>query len=116
MFFDEQFSAHVGVRYPFNNGKDAAIIKGLREIYSDEQIQIYMAAFFALEDDFVEQSGYGLGVFRGCLPKVIAHVNKGQRADKYGHVPPCARVDECIRRALREGREEQTLPGLRSVK
>jgi hypothetical protein len=70
-FFDELYTDRVGARYPFNGGKDAKIVQLLREVYSDEDIRTYMTAFFEIQDEFIQQSGYGLGVFRGCLPKVI---------------------------------------------
>ena len=80
-FFDGLYAKHVGARYPVNGGKDAKIVQLLREVYSDEDIRIYMTAFFEIQDEFIEQSGYGLGVFRGCLPKVIAFA-KGQHVRK----------------------------------
>ena len=80
-FFDELYTTHVGARYPFNGGKDAKIVQLLREVYSDEDIRTYMTAFFEIHDEFIEQSGYGLGVFRGCLPKVITF-SKGLHAHK----------------------------------
>lgn len=78
-FYDVRYQAHVGTRYPFNGGKDAKILKELREIYSDDDLHIYMVAFFEIEDGFIEDSGYGLGVFRGCLPKVIQYVRRQGR-------------------------------------
>lgn len=75
-FYDARYQERIGARYPFNNGKDAKILKDLREIYTDEDLYTYMTAFFQMEDGFIEQSGYGLGVFRGCLPKVIQTVQQ----------------------------------------
>lgn len=80
-FFDAQYQEHVGTRYPFNNGKDAKLIKDLRAIYSDDDIRTFMAAFFEIEDEFIEHAGYSIGVFRGCLPKVIAFISRGQKRD-----------------------------------
>ncbi len=117
-FFDEQYTAHVGTRYPFNNGKDAKILKDLRGIYSDEQLHAFMVAFFQVDDDFIRDSGYSLGAFRGCLTKVIKFLSTPKSSDKYGHSPACATHAECIQRVIREGREVKAaamLP-LRSVK
>jgi hypothetical protein len=78
-FWDGLYLEHVGARYPFNAGRDSKWIKDWRAVYSDEELQAFMAAFFVIEDDFIQNSGYGLGVFRGCLPKVIQFVKRGAR-------------------------------------
>ena len=79
-FWCDRYHQHVGAKYPFNGGKDGNTIKWLRGIYGDDEIRTYMSAFFELEDDFIQQSGYGLGVFRGCLPKVIQFVKRGPKS------------------------------------
>lgn len=78
-FYDARYQERIGARYPFNNGKDAKILKDLRELYSDEDLHMFMTTFFQMEDGFIEESGYGLGVFRGCLPKVIQYVQQNGR-------------------------------------
>ena len=103
--FDNLFLAHVGVRYPFNNGKDAKILKDLREMYSDEQLHQFMAAFFVIEDEFIQGSGFSLGCFRGCLPKVIASVAKKSKPDIRGHFPACRTNTECLALVLEDGRK-----------
>lgn len=80
-FWCDRYKEHVGFAYPFAAGKDGKAIKDLRGMYSDDQLRTFMAAFFEIEDDFIQNSGYSLGVFRGCLPKVITFVARGpQRA------------------------------------
>lgn len=80
-FWCDRYEQHVGVKYPFMGGKDGKAIKDLLAIYSDDQLRTFIAAFFEIEDDFIQQSGYSLGVFRGCLPKVIAFIGRGQRRE-----------------------------------
>lgn len=75
-FWDEQYKAKVGARYPVNGGKDGKLLKDLRAIYSDEDITRFMSAFFEMEDPFFAEAGWSLGAFRSCLPKVIAWVNR----------------------------------------
>lgn len=70
-FFDELHLQKVGHRYPVNGAKDGKLLKDLRAIYTDEQLQSFMVAFFTIEDEFIEQAGYSIGVFRACLPKVL---------------------------------------------
>lgn len=104
-FFDAAYQQHAGTRYPFNNGKDAKILKDLRAIYSDDDLHRYMVAFFEVDDDFIQNSGYGLGVFRGCLPKVIQYVQRQQpKADSRGHLPPCKTVSDCIAKVVADGK------------
>jgi hypothetical protein len=79
-FFDLLYESQAGMRYPFNGGRDAKVFKELRETYSDEQIRAFIGAFFEIQDDFIEQSGYSVAVFRGCLPKVIAFIRNGPKA------------------------------------
>lgn len=102
-FWCDTYAAHVGAKYPFNGGKDGKTIKWLRELYGDDDIKAYIVAFFDLDDEFIQQSGFGLGVFRGCLPKVIAAtVQAKPKPDMHGHVPPCRTRDDCNRRHFEE--------------
>jgi hypothetical protein len=78
-FWCDEYEKRIGTKYPFNGGKDAKTIQWLRGLYSDEDIRGFICAFFEIEDEFIQNSGYSLGVFRGCLPKVIQFVNRGQQ-------------------------------------
>lgn len=78
-FWDGLYTQHVGARYPFNAGRDSKWIKEWRAVYSDDELKTFMSAFFEIKDDFIQNSGYSLGVFRGCLPKVIQFVKRGQQ-------------------------------------
>jgi len=84
------------------------MMKELGAIYSSDEIRRFMNAFFAIEDPFIEQSGHSLGVFRGCLPKVILYLKRQQpKADMNGHTPPCASIRACVDRTIEEGRAER---------
>lgn len=106
-FWDGLYTKHVGARYPFNAGRDSKWIKEWRAVYSDDDIRQFMSAFFDMDDDFIQNSGYGLGVFRGCLPKVIQSVKRSQRPDRNGHVPQCANITECNRKLFDDARAER---------
>ena len=104
-FWCDEYERRVGVKYPFQGGKDGKTIKWLLEFYSADDIKVYIAAFFELEDDFIENSGYSLGVFRGCLPKVIQAVTRAKpKADRRGHFPPCRSWKECDERAFADAK------------
>jgi hypothetical protein len=109
-FWDSRYQEAHHHRYPFSGGKDSKMMKDLREFYSDEQIRSFMAAFFEMEDPFIEQSGHSLGVFRGCLPKVIQHLQRGTakaKPDEYGHLPPCRTRHECLEKLLADSRAQR---------
>lgn len=106
-FWDRLYTEHVGARYPFNAGRDTKWVKEWRAVYSDDDLRTFMAAFFEIDDDFIENSGYGLGVFRGCLPKVIQYVKRKPKADIRGHLPPCRTFAECTARVLDDAKKEQ---------
>jgi hypothetical protein len=76
-FWCDEYERHAGAKYPFAGGKDGKTIKDLRAIYSDDDLRTFIAAFFEMDDEFIQNSGYSLGVFRGCLPKVIRFVKCG---------------------------------------
>lgn len=77
--FCDAYERHVGTKYPFNGGKDGKLLKDLLAIYPPDQLETFIAAFFEMDDEFFADAGHSLGVFRSCLPKVIAYVNKGSR-------------------------------------
>jgi len=106
-FWCDAYVGRVGAKYPFHGGKDGSAIKWLREIYSDEDIRVYMTAFFEMDDPFFDESGFALSAFRGCLPKVIAYVQKQKpKADMNGHLPPCRSWGECQSRKLAEAKRD----------
>jgi hypothetical protein len=106
-FWEGLYTQHVGARYPFNAGRDSKWIKEWRAVYSDDDIRSFMSAFFELDDDFIQNSGYGLGVFRGCLPKVIQSVKRSQRPDMRGHSPACKTNAECLSRVFADAKKER---------
>jgi hypothetical protein len=78
-FWCDEYERHAGAKYPFAGGKDGKTIKDLRAIYSDDDLRTFIAAFFEMDDEFICNSGHSLGVFRGCLPKVIQFVKRGPK-------------------------------------
>lgn len=90
--YDEAFTKKFGVKYPISPSKDAALAKQLLALYTLEQLTEWIDGFFALEDAFIEQSGYSFGVFKSCLGKVIASQIKAQ--------DPFAKLPEWQRRSI----------------
>jgi len=106
-FWCDEYERRVGAKYPFQGGKDGKTVKWLLELYSDEDVRSFMSAFFEMDDDFIQNSGYGLGVFRGCLPKVIQSVKRSQRPDMRGHSPACKTNAECLSRVFADAKKER---------
>jgi hypothetical protein len=104
-FWCDEYERRVGAKYPFQGGKDGKTVKWLLELYSYDDACNFMASFFEMDDDFIQNSGYGLGVFRGCLPKVIQQVKRGQRPDRNGHVPQCATITDCNRKLFADAKK-----------
>ena len=108
-FWCDTFERHAGTRYPFAGGKDGKAIKDLRAIYSDDELRTFIAAFFEMDDPFIEQAGHSLGVFRGCLPKVIAHINASKpKPDMRGHFPPCANNGDCLAKVFADAKANRS--------
>jgi hypothetical protein len=84
ILYDNQFRQKFGAKAPIG-GKEAAIAKWLVSQYSQEQVGDWLKVFFDSPDPFIRQSGYSLGVFKACLPKVIAAASRQQPVVK-GHV------------------------------
>lgn len=73
-FWGDLWSKEVGRGkvYPCAFGKEGKIVKELLKIYSLEDIQTYTENFFRSDDEFVRHSGYTIGAFKFCLPRLIA--------------------------------------------
>jgi hypothetical protein len=91
ILYDTQFRAKFGAKAPIG-GKEAAIAKWLVSQYSQEQVGDWLKVFFDSPDPFIRQSGYSLGVFKACLPKVIAAASR-QQPVKQGHVCTACKVN-----------------------
>ena len=104
--FDDLYLARWGFKYLFS-GKDAKCMKDLLAVYKADDVKAFMSAFFASHDEFIQNSGYSLSVFRGCLPKVIAGMAhlKRERRCQYDHTPACDTSSECTQKMLREQRQ-----------
>lgn len=94
--FDVAYHSKTGMRYPFVGGKEAKILQGLLKLYTVDQVSSFIAAFFESEDDFIVGSGYSFGAFKGCLPKVIASLQrKPQPVAGCPHTPLCFNENAC---------------------
>jgi len=77
-FYQERFEARFGGKPNLQGGKDAKLVQGLLRRYGEEVLRRYLVAFLASDDEFIQRSGYTLGVFSVCLNKVIVQGGNGQ--------------------------------------
>lgn len=68
-----------GKTYPCAFGKEGEIIKDLLKIYSFEELSALARRFFELDDDWLRDKGYTIGIFKTQLPKLIAG-KKGKKS------------------------------------
>ena len=73
--FDQHYQRLTGMPYPVC-GKDAKLMSDLVSVYGEERLGQLIDHFFAMTDPFIAQAGWSVGVFRGCLPKVIASMQR----------------------------------------
>jgi hypothetical protein len=69
----------VKAKYPVSGPRDGRILKDIRGIYDETEIETYMQAFFSMNDPFFEDCGWSLTCFKGCLPKIVAHTTRKLR-------------------------------------
>jgi hypothetical protein len=114
--FDDLYLARWNFKYLFS-GKDAKLMKDLLAVYQPEDVKTFMSAFFASHDEFIQNSGYSLSVFRACLPKVIASVAQKPKARRcwHDHDPACTSRDDCEVKFMLELRAQRDAPKLRAV-
>lgn len=98
--FDALHVQHLGVRAVIRGGKDAKLLADFWRTHGD-LVEVLMGDFFEMDDEFVQQAGYSVGVFISQASKLIARrMKKQQAAREYWH-------DECAR--LHGGRCEKAL-------
>lgn len=76
-YFDQQFRARFGQPYRVRRGHDAKLAQQLLAVYTGDDLQRWIDAFFVSPDTFIRQSTYGFGVFASCVGKLIAAESPG---------------------------------------
>jgi hypothetical protein len=77
-FYQDTFQERFSERPNIQPGKDAKLVQTLLGRYGDDMLRRYLRAFLDSDDEFIQRSGYTLGVFSACLNKVIVQGGKGQ--------------------------------------
>lgn len=83
-FFGELWKEKVGKgnTYVCNFGKDGKLIKALLKIYSYEELSVLAAKFFDSEDEFIQRSGYTIGVFYSQISKLVVDRRQLTKTEK----------------------------------
>lgn len=70
IFFCQKYKKVLNTDYIPNFGKDKKIIKDLLKIKTVDEIKRLIGDFFSMKDDFVQKSGYTVGVFKSVINKL----------------------------------------------
>jgi phage replication O-like protein O len=70
-FFYSEYETKLGEPYVPEWGKDGAIFKGLLKTLSEERITDIIKTFFLIEDPFIVNAGYTIGVFKSQINKLL---------------------------------------------
>lgn len=68
--FKTLFERGVGSKYVPNYAKDTILLKGLLKELPKEKILELMGKFFESQDEFIQKSGYSVGVFKSQINKL----------------------------------------------
>lgn len=83
-YFDAAFKEKTGKKYHWT-GKDFKLIKLLLDDITIDELLGYCKTFFEVEDDFVKQAGFSVGVFHGCINKL--------QQGSFGYIKPKTREE-----------------------
>jgi hypothetical protein len=92
-----------GVKYPFMP-RDAKVIKDLRAMYPDDELQTLMRGYLEMDDDWLEDKGRPLHLMPGSLTKVLRFV----RGDK----PRTAPVSKAVVEPMKAWLEQKKASGM----
>lgn len=86
--FDLAFLDKVGDRHPTFTGKDAKLTERMLKSFGVDKAARMVDAFFALEDDWIRDAGYGFGIFHSQLAKLLVRISSRVAAtDPYAKFP-----------------------------
>jgi len=77
-YYDKFTKFYNGEKPHIDGGKDGHLIKLMLKHHSLEQLKYYMDVFFDpnIEDNFIDEAGRTIGVFKAVLNKIITFVVK----------------------------------------
>jgi phage replication O-like protein O len=70
-FFYSEYQTKLGEPYVPNWGKDGAIFKDLLKTIPEDKIKELIRTYFILEDPFIVNAGYTVGVFKSQINKLL---------------------------------------------
>ena len=74
--FNKQFNEELNINY----AKDTVLLKRLLKTYGKQKTIILMERFFEIEDDFIERSGYTIGVFYSVVNRLLTYQKSRKKA------------------------------------
>lgn len=83
MYFSSKFEEKFGLKYSANWGKDAKLMKDLLQTYGPEMLKEMIDLFLSENDDWVEQAGFTIGVFKTQANKLALKLRKHPSGDQF---------------------------------
>jgi len=72
-YYHQKFRAKFGEKPVIDGGKDGALMKKLVETFGETRLKELIDVFFEIDDEFIRNSGYTIGVFKSQINKLITH-------------------------------------------
>lgn len=72
-YYYQKFRAKFGEKPVIDGGKDGALMKKLVETFGETRLKELIDLFFEIDDEFIRNSGYTIGVFKSQINKLITH-------------------------------------------
>jgi len=85
MYWQKRHKEILDQPYLTTYGKDTRLLKDIINVYNLEQVMRFIDIFFGmlLTDDFLQNSGATIGVFKTQIPKILMHVREqGQQKEQ----------------------------------
>lgn len=70
-YFCEEYQKKMAVKYVFHGGKDGTLIRDILKAIDLEDFKKRVDKFFSIDDGFVKEAGYTLGVFKSQINKLL---------------------------------------------
>jgi|LFRM01.1.fsa_nt_gb hypothetical protein len=82
-YFAEKFQEKLGIKYSANWAKEAKLMKDLLQTYGPEMLKEMIDLFLSENDDWVEQAGFTIGIFKTQANKLAIKLREHPSGDQF---------------------------------
>ncbi len=82
-YFAEKFQEKFGIKYSANWAKEAKLMKDLLQTYGPEMLKEMIDLFLSENDDWVEQAGFTIGIFKTQANKLAIKLREHPSGDQF---------------------------------